>query len=353
MNKLKTRQLCLFFAGFMPLGKLIFYPSFIADVAKNDLLISAGLNLLAEGLVLWALLLLAAKTDKSFFELLTLTFGELTARVIYGIYALFFLLNAVLPICEQSLLLRSAFFDTQLSPLATAPFFLLSLYLCVKGFKLTGRSADLLAPVAIVCLTVMILFGFFGSDFTNLLPTASNGGEIARGALFSVRWFSDGAFLLFFLGHYRHEKGGTAKIMLSYLAGTCIVLLVLGAFYSIFSNIAILQKGGFANIGKYFPSLNILGRMDYILTYLITLPLLFYLVLPLQFSVSCLEECFHWHKRIPLSLIVNAAAAFFTYFVNYFSIGVEAFVSRYLWPIFLCFAYLIPLLAWSLKKHET
>lgn len=352
MNKLKLRQLYLFLAGMLPLGKLILYPSTLAGLAESDLLFSALLSFLVEGAVVWSILFLSSKTDKTFYELLENTFGEIVARIVYGVFALYFLFYAILPITEQSLLIRSAFFDTQISPFVILPFFFLSLYLCTKGYKMIGRSADLLAPLGLVCLIGILGFAFGSTELTNLLPVGKHAADIPKASLFTLNWFSDGALLLFLLGHYRYEKGGVWKGMLCYAIGAVLVLLMLAAFYGIFSTIAIRQNGGFSRIGKYFPGLTTLGRVDYLLIYLVTLPMLFYVTLPLQICVECLEICFRWQKRIPLSVIVNLLAMALVFLSQYLPLRIETLVNEKLWFFFLLFSYLIPVLAWTLRRKS-
>ena len=59
MDKLKLRQICFLFAAVLPVTKLIIYPSTLSYYAKNDLLLSAAVSFLAEGVVVAAVMLLA------------------------------------------------------------------------------------------------------------------------------------------------------------------------------------------------------------------------------------------------------------------------------------------------------
>ena len=52
MDKIKLRQICFLFAAVMPVTKMIIYPATVSYYAKNDLLLSAALNLLLMGAVL-------------------------------------------------------------------------------------------------------------------------------------------------------------------------------------------------------------------------------------------------------------------------------------------------------------
>ena len=91
MDKLKLRQICFLFAAVLPVAKLIIYPSTLSYYAKNDLLLSAGLNFLAEGIVIALVMWLSSRTDRTLFDLLRYTFGETAAKTLYVLLALFLL----------------------------------------------------------------------------------------------------------------------------------------------------------------------------------------------------------------------------------------------------------------------
>lgn len=182
MDKIKLRQICFLFAAVMPVTKMIIYPATVSYYAKNDLLLSAALNLLLMGAVLALVVFLSYRTDMTFFDLLQNTFGRVTARVIYGIFALFFALSALLPLMEQKGFVTQIFYENIPSVIAFAPFFGVSFFACVKGFKTIGRAADIALPVFATCFAVIILLALPEADFSALLPVGGGGEGIFRGA---------------------------------------------------------------------------------------------------------------------------------------------------------------------------
>ena len=122
MDKIKLRQICFLFAAVMPVTKMIIYPATVSYYVKNDLLLSAALNLLLMGAVLALVVFLSYRTDMTFFDLLQNTFGRVAARVIYGIFALFFALSALLPLMEQKGFVTQIFYENIPSVIAFAPF---------------------------------------------------------------------------------------------------------------------------------------------------------------------------------------------------------------------------------------
>ena len=111
MDKIKLRQICFLFAALMPVTKMIIYPATVSYYAKNDLLLSAALNLLLMGAVLALVLFLAYRTDMTFYDLLQNTFGRVAARIIYGLFALFFAFSALLPLMEQKGFVTQIFYE--------------------------------------------------------------------------------------------------------------------------------------------------------------------------------------------------------------------------------------------------
>lgn len=51
MNKIKLRQICFLFIGMMPITKLLMYPSILPYYAKNDVVLSAAINFILQGIV--------------------------------------------------------------------------------------------------------------------------------------------------------------------------------------------------------------------------------------------------------------------------------------------------------------
>ena len=70
MDRIKVRQLCFYFVAMMPVAKLLVYPATLTYQSKNDLLLSAFVNCLAEGAIVALVMLLAKKSGKSLFALL-------------------------------------------------------------------------------------------------------------------------------------------------------------------------------------------------------------------------------------------------------------------------------------------
>ena len=164
------RQLCFFAAFLIPVSKFLSAPAALAFFAKGDLLVPALTHYLLQAAILAVILFLASRTDKSFFDLLSDTFGVLTARIVYILYSLYFIFFMLLPILNVERFVYSAFFDTAPYLFAFTPFFFLSGFICTKNLKSFGRCADIAFPLFIVSFVGLMVLSVGEADFTNILP---------------------------------------------------------------------------------------------------------------------------------------------------------------------------------------
>lgn len=352
MDKIKLRQICFLFAALMPVTKMIIYPATVSYYAKNDLLLSAALNLLLMGAVLALVLFLAYRTDMTFYDLLQNTFGRVAARIIYGLFALFFAFSALLPLMEQKGFVTQIFYENIPPVIAFAPFFGVSFFACVKGFKTIGRAADIAMPVFAVCFAVIILLALPEADFSALLPVGGGGEGIFRGSLYGLTWYTDCLYPLFFLGHFKREKGAWWKVGICYLVGAAAVLLFLGTFYGIFADIALRQQNAVAQISKYTTAFTSLGRIDLLFIFALALVLVLSLCVPAQLSVHCACRALGDIGPLWPAAVLNILLLGFTVFFKYSYLELQTFFTQNLWFVFLIFSYVLPVSAHLLRKQE-
>ena len=360
MNKISTRQLLFFLAAIAPVGKIILLPTYLAHYAKNDLLFPAAMNFLLQGAVIFLVLLLA-KNNKSFYELVSSKLGHVAAKIILSIFALFFFFAAIMPLLEQKLCVQSVFFDTLPTSLTASCFYLFSAYMCAKPLASFSRTWDILAPLSLAAFVGIIIFSLKSVDFGALSPALQSGGKgIFQGFAYSMSWFLDSAILLSFLGKIDYKKGLPWKGLLCYLAGAVAVLFFLALFYGVFQETAINQQFAFSKISRYFSGVESLGRIDYLFIFGLALVMAFYVALPLQACVDFIRQAFGSREKrfLPeiLSIVVNAAAFVLTYLFDYHFKSLNDFISVKLFWIFPVFCLLLPALALVLtirRRHET
>ncbi len=352
MDKIKLRQICFLFAAMMPITKTIVYPSTLAYHAKNDLLLAAFCSFLLEGTILLFVLLLARKTDKTFFELIEKVFGKIGARIIFGLFALFFALAALFPLMEQKNFVTQELYENVPTFISFAPFFAVCFFACTKGFKTLGRIADVTMPVFVLCFSAILLLAFPHAEWEALLPIGGTGVKgVLGGAAKSVLWYTDCLYPLFFLGHFEYEKRGAGKVMLAYGIGAAATLIFLALFYGIYADTAVLQQNALAQISKYTTANTSLGRIDLLFVFALTLILVFYNCVPVQLCTHCLCKTFNCKPLIPAA-IVNAALLTLTVFFNYSFTALQKLFTQNLWFVFVIFAYAVPLIVFLFTKKE-
>ena len=355
-EKISVRQLCFFLAFLLPVSKILETPALLAYYAKDDLLLPAFLQFLLQAIMLLGVIYFSSKTDETVFSFLSKKLGKGVAKTLYLLLALYYLFFSILPLLGIERFVYTAFFDTAPNLSAFAPFFLLAAYAATKPLTAFGRICELSAPVFLVAFLGLMLLSVGKTDFTALMPLfSSSPRSVGLGVLRSFPHFSDTAFLLPFLGHYRYRKGDGKKIIFSFGAGAIAVLFFLAVFYGVFGELAPLQPFALSKIAGYFSGLDVIGRIDLLLVYLTTVLLLFYYCLPLSLAVHCFCQATNTQNKLPASAIISLSLLLLTVFFNRLYGALYAFISTAAVWVFPFFAYGVPifiLLVYILKKER-
>lgn len=354
MPKISTRQIYFYLAAVAPVGKLLFMPSQLAFFASNDLLIPAAMNYLIQaGAVFLALLF--ARQNRTFYEALSDTFGKIAAKIITCLLTLFLLFASLMPLLEQKLCVQKTLYDTLPSAVTFFPFFLLSAYICAKPLSSLGRVWDILLPISVAGFLGIMVLSVENADFGALMPVGASGAEgIFGGFAYSLNWFFDSALLLALAGRFDCKKGTAWKGALCYLAGGAAVLFYLAVFYGVYSDIAMQQTFGFAEMSKYFSGITVLGRIDYLFSFSLIFVIIFYCSLPLHAGTECIYEAFGKKRylRTVVSLAVNLTLLIAVFMLNFRLYSAMKLITRTLFWIFPVFCVLLPALCLLLKRRS-
>ncbi len=346
-----ARQIAFCAAFILPMGKLLEAPSLLARYAKGDILLPALLHFLLQSLVLVGVLYALSKSEKSLLERAHEKLGKWIALPV-ALYLLYFLFAAILPLLDLEKFVYAAFFDTAPTAFSFGAFFLLLAFLCTKGLKSFGRCADLCLFLFLFPFLALLAMGFFETDLTRLLPFfGTDGRGIARAFAKTTPHFSDVALLLPLLATYRHKEGDGIKITLGYWAGAALTLLFFAVFFGIFSTLAPREHYAFSKIAQYFPALDVVGRLDLLFVYFLTIVLLFYTCLPLLYSTDLTARLFHAKRKTLISFIVSFAFFLLVLFVNQYYDGFYRIISGRLAPVFWLVADVVPLFALLFKEN--
>lgn len=351
---INVRQICFILIFYTAASKLLQYPTLLSEYSGRDLLFSSLISFVIQGIAVWSVAYLSSKTEKSFFELLADTFGKVTAKIIYGLFALFFIICSIVPLFEHRQYVHAIFYETVPSLIVFLPIFFFTVYAGCKSFKNVGRSADICMPVFLISFFAMIFMSLSEVDLTNLLPVLKTPiTEVLGGTLKTSYDFLEPAYLLMFLGYFKYKKGDALKITLSYAVGAFIVLGFLAVFYGIYGGISSSRQFSISKTSLYFSAIDMIGRIDLYALYLLEVVMLFAFVLNIQLAVHCLIKCTGWDCPEILSLAVNLVLAVIIYAFNNSYTAIQTLFADWLWIAVLIFATAAPLLSWALKRSKT
>ena len=152
------------------------------------------------------------------------------------------------------------------------------------------------------------------------------------------------------LASLRYKKGDGVKITLGYAAGALLTLLFLAVFFGIFSSIAPREHYAFSKIAQYFSALDVVGRIDLIFVYLLSVVLLFYTCLPLLYTTELSACVFRLERKGFPASILSLALFLFTLFLNKYYDSFYSLIGGKLVSIFWFISYLLPLFCLFLPK---
>ena len=346
------RQIAFAAAFLLPTAKLLEAPSILAKHAAGDLLVPALLHFILQAGVLFLLHFAASRAEKSLFERLNEVLGK-GAAVFYLFFSIFYIYTAILPLLDLEKFVYAAFFDTAPTVFAFGFFFFLSAFICSKGIKSIGRAADLCIFLFVLPFLALIAMSLGSTDFSQLLPLlGTKFGHTMSAFKYSTPHFSDAVLLLPLIGNLKHKKGDTAKIMIGYSVGAFFTLLFLAVFFGVYSSIAPREHYAFSKIAQYFPALNILGRVDLVFVYLLTIVLMFYTCLPLQYATDLTCNTLHIKQKAVFSAILNFLLFLFVLFCNKYYNTFYSLISRKIPFVFWFIADMLPLFLLLLPKKS-
>ena len=348
-DKISVRQICIIMCCFGAALKLMLYPATMAAACQNALWLPVLADTAIETLSVWAVAFLCSKTDKTLFALIEGVAGRWAARVVYALFALFFVANVFVPMSEQQLMVHEVFYDTIPSLLVFLPFFFFAAYAGAKKLINSGRTADICLPIFIVTLALLVIMALFECDFSELLPFLKQpAASLVSGCYSGFFRFSQGAYLLMFMGHFEYKKGDCAKITLSCAAGGLIVAVIAAVFYSVYGELAQVQYFAVTKISIFFSAIALIGRTDLFAVYALDIVMLFALALNIQLACHCAEKTFGKPLRPLYSLAATAVLlALAVLFNNRFSL-VQRIGSEFFVYAVIIFAYALPAAAWVL-----
>ena len=339
-----ARQIAFFCAFILPIYKLVETPSILSKHAGGDLLFPALLQFVSQLLAIVPLLIASSRCKKPLLSFLNEKLGKWSI-LFYLFYVAFFLFAAILPLLDLEKFVYAVFYDTSPTFFSFIAFFILSAYISAKGITSVGRCADLSLFLFVIPFFALIIMGLFSVDFSHLLPFFEKDfSSIFTAMQRTTPHFIDTALLLPLIGNLSYQKGDGKKIIGGYALGASFTLLFLAVFFGIFSSVSLREHYAFTKIAQHFPVLSVVGRIDLLFVYTLSIILFFYVSFPLQYATDFSMRLFGPNKRRIFAAAFSVLAFVFVLFCNkYYNTFYQTF-SVYLPPVFMVGSNLIPAL---------
>lgn len=353
IKQLRTRQICLFFLAMLPVTKIFLLPSLLAENARQDMWISALISATIDVITLLIVALSYKKSEKDFFDNISVNFGKPFSRAIMILYLVFFLIKAILPINEQKDYVESTLYITMPNVLTFLPFFLVTFYLCTKKLNVYGRVSDVLFIPTLIGIVLIICLSIPNSDLESFLPIGVTGYKsILKACYKGLNWFGDSVYFLFFIGNYTREGKAECKIILSYLVASLLSVLFLFLFYATFSSIAFRQKFALTEIAKYSTIISNIGRFDYVGIFLLLFSYIFSASLPVYFASFLLQKLIPIKKKWIYPLVLCLLMFLIVVILGEYFSTIERLIITYGGIIFFLCGNVLPIVFSMLKKEK-
>jgi hypothetical protein len=312
-----------------------------------------------------AVLYSATRSEQTLSERIENALGKWSIPV-YAAFGAYYLCAILLPLLDLEKFSHAVFFDTAPTTFYFTVFFLFSAFFSAKGIQSIGRIADLCLFLFLIPFFALIVMSLTETDFSHLLPLfGTDFSQIKLGIRNTSPHFSDVALLLPLLANCRfqspkhktnlsHETTkGDKLVLLGYVAGALFTMLFLAVFYAIFSALAPREHYAFSKIAQYFPALEVIGRIDFLFIYLLTIVLFFYTCLPIHYTIGCTAKILKVQRRSWISAVLHIFLFLFVLFCNRFYNTFYGIIAGKLAPVFWVVSDMLPLFLLFLPKPNT
>ena len=209
--------------------------------------------------------------------------------------------------------------------------------------------SELCAPVFVVAFVTLIAISIGESDLQSILPWFEFPlPKIALAVKNTTPHFADALLLLPLLENCDYKKGDWKKISGAFWMGAVFAMIFFAVFYGIYTTLAPRQHYAFSKIAQYFPALKTVGRVDLLLTYLLTVILSLVTALPALLCCFCVKSVFGKKVGAVTAVGVNFALFLFVLYCNKYYNAFYSFFQEKLWWIFPFFNLVLPLLCLGL-----
>ena len=194
--------------------KFLVFPALTTKFAGRSAYISIFFYLLIEFAVIMFVLWFVYKyKDHTFKQVLTMSFGDVFAKIVFAILFIYFLFKTLFLIKETHNYFLEVIFDELPWIYFTLPLTAYMCYVMSKSINIMARTIEIMFWVLIVCVGLTVLAPSYRIDLFNILPLFENGfTPLFNGMLYSSFSFGDFLILLLLMGKIDFSNKGVKRI---------------------------------------------------------------------------------------------------------------------------------------------
>lgn len=361
-NSIKQTQLVLLMIVVISGGKFLSLPGLTAHLAGRDSWISMAVmfavDLVCLCFMLWAIRL--NKGGKGFDEILSATLSPVVAKIIFLMYAVFFILRIMGGLLDTMELISSTLSVVTNWVGFIVPVMLVIGFSVLKGARNLGRVNQIFFGFILASVILILLLSFKNADLGNLQPYLADGwGVPLGGALNTSFWFADCIFIVFLMGSLTKNKLFNVKVAGSFLFGAVITVMLDVLFLALFGNTAQYGTSALAKVSGFNITGAIYGRLDWVFVVIWLSSIIIKCILFLWAATMSLSYVFGVRTQKGATVIFAVIGVIFVitplvipvkeFIYNVFCIGAGKYftaVVQYLVPL------VLPLLTWLANKKQ-
>lgn len=292
-NSIKQTQIILLVIIVVSGGKFLSLPGLMAKLAGRDswvcMAIMFAVDFVCLAFILWSVYL---NKGKSFDEILSDTLTPVGAKIVFLLYAFFFVLRIMGGLLDTQELISSTLSVVTNWVAFVLPILFVAGFNVVRGARNIGRITQIFFGFIFASVIMILLLSVKNTDFSNLQPHFANGFDIvAKSALDISFWFGDCLFVLFMLGKITQTGHFGIKVSVAFLVGAGITLFLDIIFLCLFGNLAEYSSSALAKVSGFNLAGSVYGRLDWI----------FVMVWASSIIIKC--TLFLWSATMALSFV--------------------------------------------------
>ena len=215
--------------------------------------------------VLFFLLLTKKHPNSSFSEICEKTFGKVVTKIIMILFFAFFAFKIIGVDFEIQNFLLEVFYEELYSKIFIIPFFLVIIYVALKGPRVFARLSEIFVPFGVFVLFYTLIIAINNAKIINLLPFfTSSIPSLIKGVNFGINQMGEFLALYFLMENLEIQKNSNiVKVCLTTVIAASVFLTAFYAlFVAVFGNVAISLKEGIIRMTQFSTVLNLNFRID-------------------------------------------------------------------------------------------